>query len=179
MRCADLYVGILLLDVRNAKKYEICKLIWDLQFINLLYRRDYHNRIENFYITIGVYRFTRRHSLHSLVSSPLTLSLFYNMPTIKRAAGKWTQLQDKELGELLQSNTVNYKDGTAEYLFEVTQDHFPSFISPGASGRNSAIQRMRGKFLCYEQDLLARGAHGNWLLWNGQWYLIVVYCYWS
>ena len=83
------------------------------------------------------------------------------MPTIKRAAGKWTQLQDKELGDLLRSNTVNYKDRTAEYLFEVTQDHFPSFISPGASGRNSAIQRMRGKFLCYEQDLLARGARGN------------------
>jgi hypothetical protein len=67
--------------------------------------------------------------------------------TTKRSSGNWGPQQDKQLGDLLCSNQVNYRDRTAEYLFGVTEKYFPTFVTPGASGRNSAIQRMQGKFV--------------------------------
>jgi hypothetical protein len=63
--------------------------------------------------------------------------------TTKRSSGNWGPQQDKLLG----ANQVNYHDRTAEYLFGVTEKYFPTFITLGASGRNSAIQRMQGKFI--------------------------------
>jgi hypothetical protein len=65
--------------------------------------------------------------------------------------------KDKLLGDLLRSNTIDYRNRTAEYLFSVTEEHFPNFISPGVSRKNSAIQRIQDKLVHYEQDLLARG----------------------
>jgi hypothetical protein len=67
--------------------------------------------------------------------------------TTKHSSGNWGPQQDKQLGDLLHSNQVNYHDRTAEYLFGVTEKYFPTFISLGAGGRNSAIQRMRVKFV--------------------------------
>ena len=79
-----------------------------------------------------------------------------NCPT-----GNWGAQQDKELGDLLRTNQVNYRDRSENYLFEVTERFFPAFISSGRNGRNSAIQRMRQKFIRYEQDLALRGARGR------------------
>jgi hypothetical protein len=70
-----------------------------------------------------------------------------------RPSRNWGTTNDKLLGDLLHSNTINSRNRTAEYLFSVTEEHFPNFISPGMSGRNSAIQRMQNKLVCYKQDL--------------------------
>ncbi len=74
-----------------------------------------------------------------------------------RTSGNWGTTKDKLLGDLLRSNTIDYRNRTVEYLFSVTEEHFPDFISPGVSGKNSAIQRIQNKLVCYKQDLLARG----------------------
>jgi hypothetical protein len=84
-----------------------------------------------------------------------------DMKSTKRPSGNWGPIQDKLVGDLLRSNTIDYRNRTGEYLFAVSEEHFPNFITPGTTGRNSAIQRMRNKFTRYEQDLLVRGARGK------------------
>jgi hypothetical protein len=84
-----------------------------------------------------------------------------DMKSTKRPSGNWGPNQDKLVGDLLRSNTIDYRNRTGEYLFAVSEEHFPKFITPGTTGRNSAIQRMRNKFTRYEQDLLVRGARGK------------------
>jgi hypothetical protein len=74
-----------------------------------------------------------------------------------RPSGNWGTNKDKLLGDLLCSNTINYRNWTADYLYSTTEEYFPNFISPGATVRNSAIQRLQNKLVCYEQDLLTRG----------------------
>jgi hypothetical protein len=83
------------------------------------------------------------------------------MTNTNRPTGKWGAQQDKELGNLLRTNQVNYRDRSADYLFEVTERFFPVFISSGQNRRNSAIQCMRQKFMRYEQDLELQGARGR------------------
>jgi hypothetical protein len=84
------------------------------------------------------------------------------LPTsMGRTSGNWGTTKDKLLGDLLRSNTIDYRNRTVEYLFSVTEEHFPDFISPGVSGKNSAIQRIQNKLVCYKQDLLARGVWGK------------------
>ena len=75
------------------------------------------------------------------------------MNITKRNSGNWGPQQDKELGD----NQVDYRNRNGDYLFQVTEKYFPAFISAGKSGKNSAVQRMRGKFLQFEQDLLHPG----------------------
>ena len=84
-----------------------------------------------------------------------------DMKNTKRPSGNWGPNQDKLVGDLLRSNTIDYRNRTGEYLFAISEEHFPKFITPGTTGRNSAIQRMRNKFTRYEQDLLVRGARGK------------------
>ena len=42
------------------------------------------------------------------------------MNTTKRNSGNWGPQQDKELGDLLRSNQVDYRSRNGDYLFEVT-----------------------------------------------------------
>lgn len=81
-----------------------------------------------------------------------------NMPTANRPSGSWSVAQENELQKLIRLNVVDYKNRNPEYLFQITEEHFPDYISPGSKGRNSAIQRMRNKFIQYEQALALRGA---------------------
>ena len=83
------------------------------------------------------------------------------MTTTNCPTGNWGAQQDKEVGDLIRTNQVNYRNRSANYLFEVTKRFFPAFISSGRNGRNSAIQRMRQKFMQYEQDLELQGARGR------------------
>jgi hypothetical protein len=78
--------------------------------------------------------------------------------TVNRPSGSWSSKQETELQELLRNNIVDYKNRNPDYLFQITEEHFPAFITPGTQGRNAAIQRMRGKFIKYETDLGLRGA---------------------
>ena len=80
------------------------------------------------------------------------------MTKTARASGSWSKEQEDKLQKLLNSNTINYRNRSPDYLFQVTKDHFPDFISEGPQGRNSAIQRMRAKFLKYEEEMTLRGA---------------------
>jgi hypothetical protein len=78
--------------------------------------------------------------------------------TVNRPSGSWSRIQEEELQNLIRSNTVDYRNRNPDYLFQITEEHFPAYITPGAQGRNAAIQRMRGKFIKYEQDIQLRGA---------------------
>ena len=80
------------------------------------------------------------------------------MPTDNRPFGSWSGKQEKDLRDIISNNIVDYRNRNPDYLFEITEEHFPDFISSGAAGRNAAIQRMRGKFLKYEQEIDLRGA---------------------
>ena len=80
------------------------------------------------------------------------------MPTDNRPFGSWSGKQEKDLRDIISNNIVDYRNRNPDYLFEITKEHFPDFISSGAAGRNAAIQRMRGKFLKYEHDIELRGA---------------------
>jgi hypothetical protein len=83
------------------------------------------------------------------------------MTTTNHPTGNWSAQQDNELGNLIRTNQVNYRNRSANYLFEVTERFFPAFISSGQNGRNSANQRMHQKFIRYEQDLELQGARGR------------------
>ena len=80
------------------------------------------------------------------------------MPSANRPSGSWSVKQEEALRDLIHNNIVDYRNRNPDYLFEITEEHFPDFISSGTAGRNAAIQRMRGKFLKYEQDIELRGA---------------------
>ncbi len=83
------------------------------------------------------------------------------MPTANQPSGSWSGKQEEDLRDLIRNNIVDYRNRNPDYLFEITEEHFPDFISSGTAGRNAAIQRMRGKFLKYEQDIELRGARRN------------------
>jgi hypothetical protein len=83
------------------------------------------------------------------------------MNTTKRNSGNWGVQQDKKLGDLLRTNQVDCRNKNGDYLFEVTEKYFPAFISAGKGGKNSAVQRLRGKFIRFEQDLLQQGARSK------------------
>ena len=59
---------------------------------------------------------------------------------------RWTDKQDTELRKLVSKNIITYTNLEPNYLFEVTQEHFPDFVGTGPSARNTAIQRLRKKF---------------------------------
>ncbi len=80
------------------------------------------------------------------------------MTKTARASGSWSKEQEDKLQKLLNSNTIDYRNRSPDYLFQVTKDHFPDFISEGPQGRNSAIQRMQAKFLKYEEEMTLQGA---------------------
>jgi hypothetical protein len=79
------------------------------------------------------------------------------MPSANRPSGSWSGKQGEALRDLIHNNIVDYRNRNPDYLFEITEEHFPDFISSGTAGRNATIQRMRGKFLKYEQDIELRG----------------------
>jgi hypothetical protein len=70
-----------------------------------------------------------------------------------RASGSWSKEQEDKLQRLLDSNIIDYRNRSPDYLFEITTEHFGDFISEGPKGRNSAIQRMRGKLIKYEEEM--------------------------
>ena len=80
------------------------------------------------------------------------------MPSTNRPSGGWSRTEEEHLKDLIKDNIVDYRNRNPDYLLQITEEHFPDFISSGAAGRNAAIQRMRGKFLKYEQDIELRGA---------------------
>ncbi len=61
------------------------------------------------------------------------------MTKTARASGSWSKEQEDKLQKLLNSNTIDYRNRSPDYLFQVTKDPFPDFISEGPQGRNSAI----------------------------------------
>jgi hypothetical protein len=77
--------------------------------------------------------------------------------TVNQPSGSWSSKQEAELQDLIRNNIVDYKNCNPDYLFQIMEEHFPAYITPGTQGRNAAIQRMRGKFIKYETDLGLRG----------------------
>ena len=75
------------------------------------------------------------------------------MTKTTRSSGSWSKVEEKELQRLLDTNIVDYRNRSPDYLYQVTLDYFGDFISDGPQGRNSAIQRLRGKFIKYEEEM--------------------------
>jgi hypothetical protein len=71
---------------------------------------------------------------------------------------RWAQAEDNLLRQLIRSGTVNPANLEPDYLFQVTQDHFPAFVGEGATGRSTAIQRLRRKFRRILEERRLRGA---------------------
>ena len=65
---------------------------------------------------------------------------------IAHTMSRWTDEQDAALRKLVNKNIITYTNLEPNYLFEVTQEHFPDFIGTGTSARSTAIQRLRKKF---------------------------------
>ena len=87
--------------------------------------------------------------------------------TVSRPSGSWSSKQEEVLQGLIRNDVVDYRNRNPDYLLQITLEHFPAYITPGAGGRNAAIQRMRGKFLKYEQDIKLRGARRKY--YDGVW----------
>ena len=51
------------------------------------------------------------------------------MKNTKHSSGNWGPNQEKLLGDLLWSNTIDYRNRSGEYLFAVSEEHFPNFQS--------------------------------------------------
>ncbi len=73
-----------------------------------------------------------------------------NMPTSNWPSGSWSKIQEEELRQLICTGEVDFKNRNPDYLYQITQQHFPDLISPGAKGKNAAIQCLWAKFLQYE-----------------------------
>ena len=65
---------------------------------------------------------------------------------IAHTMSRWTDEQDTELRKLVSKNIITYTNLEPNYLFEVTQEHFPDFVGTGPSARKTAIQCLRKKF---------------------------------
>jgi hypothetical protein len=63
----------------------------------------------------------------------------HNKLKIAHKMSCWSDEQDILLRNLIKKNLVNYTNLEPNYLFEVTQEHFPNFIGTGASARSAAI----------------------------------------
>ena len=86
--------------------------------------------------------------------------------TVNRPSGSWSSKQVEVLQGLIRNNIIDYRNRNSDYLFQITKEHFPAYITPGTGGRNAAISRMRNKFLKYEEEIALRGArrkyYGVW-----------------
>jgi hypothetical protein len=69
----------------------------------------------------------------------------------------WTNEQDSQLRHLVKKKLVTYTNLATNYLFEVTQEHFPDFIGPGTHARTTAIQRLRRKFRQLAEEFAING----------------------
>ncbi len=135
-------------SVRNEKQkalvhvYEKCSQIWNMFWILIFCK-------------------TSRTLPSVSTKTFFIISYFFvssEMPTTARSSGNWSEVQEGKLQKLLHSNTIDYRNRSPDYLFQVTKDHFPDFISERGKGRNSTIQCMRGKFITYEEEMQIQGA---------------------
>ncbi len=70
---------------------------------------------------------------------------------------RWTNEQDTHLRHLVRKNIVSYTNLEPNYLFEVTQEHFPDFIGTGTHTRTTAIQRLRRKLRQLAEEFAING----------------------
>jgi hypothetical protein len=70
---------------------------------------------------------------------------------------RWSDEQDVLLRNLLKKNLVNYTNLEPNYLFKVTQEHFPNFIGTGAAVRSAAIQRLCKKIKLLSEEFAVNG----------------------
>lgn len=76
---------------------------------------------------------------------------------IAHTMSRWTDEQDAALRKLVNKNIITYTNLEPNYLFKVTQEHFPDFIRTGASARNTAIQCLRKKFWQLAEEFTISG----------------------
>ncbi len=70
---------------------------------------------------------------------------------------RWTNKQDSQLRHLVKKNLVTYTNLEPNYLFEVTQEHFPDFIGTGTQAQTTAIQRLCRKFQQLAKEFAING----------------------
>ena len=69
----------------------------------------------------------------------------------------WINKQDSEFHQIVNKNLVNYTNLDPNYLFEVTQEHFPSFIGTGSSAGATAIQNLCKKLWQLGKEFVING----------------------
>ena len=70
---------------------------------------------------------------------------------------RWSSQEDLRLRQLVRRNIINYTNIEPNYLFEVTQEHFPQFIGTGPQARSTAIQRLCKKFWRLAEEFAING----------------------
>jgi hypothetical protein len=70
---------------------------------------------------------------------------------------RWSSQEDLRLRQLVRRNIINYTNIEPNYLFKVTQEHFPQFIGTGPQARSTAIQRLRKKFRRLAEEFAING----------------------
>jgi hypothetical protein len=70
---------------------------------------------------------------------------------------RWTDEQDTALRKLVKDNIITYTNLEPNYLFEVSQEHFPDFVGTGTSTKHTSIQRLRKKFRQIAQEFEING----------------------
>jgi len=53
--------------------------------------------------------------------------------TVNRPSGSWSIKQEEDLQDLIRNNIVDYRNRNPDYLFQITEEHFPAYITPGAT----------------------------------------------
>jgi hypothetical protein len=59
---------------------------------------------------------------------------------------RWGAEQDTKLSDLVWAGEIDPNKSTPDYLFEVMQAFFPTFVSEGRTGQVTAVQRLQRKF---------------------------------
>ena len=76
---------------------------------------------------------------------------------IAHKMSRWSDKQDNLLRNLVKKNLINYTNLELNYLFEVTQEHFLTFLGTGASSRSAAIQCLCKKFKLLSEEFAING----------------------
>jgi len=84
------------------------------------------------------------------------LSFFSPMSRSPTGRRNWSTAQDTKLWRLYNEGRVDYTNNSADYLWQITQTHFPEFTS----SRERAIKRLRDKKHIRHLQLLQLGRRG-------------------
>jgi hypothetical protein len=70
---------------------------------------------------------------------------------------RWSDEQNTKLRDLVRKNIVSYTNLEPNYLFEVSQEHFPDFIVSGPNKCTTKVQCLCKKFYQLAEEFALNG----------------------